>query len=239
MNDELFDDVLAIKTSAKMARDDDRWNRAIRMLATAKGLLEDAIAAIAATEDTPRPAPSGRLYSELADVLGLTGGVQKRWGLSLQGEPRRVHLRASLAAYEDGFKYEKGLQHRYASTYNRINRLVGQVLLNPDILEANTTSFFLILEDLDEAEKILTTEIRSARQADPWAYCDLGTVRLLKGNWEGTIVIFRDLDRLHPPPFVYESALDTLTPLSEVAGQQRPVLSQAVDQLRRLAHFRR
>jgi hypothetical protein len=232
MNEKTIDDVIAIKASAKTARDAGRWSRALSALRHARELLQAAIA------DTS-PSPPGRLHSELADVLGLTGGVQKRWGFSLEGEPRRIHLVASLEAYEEGFRWEVELQQRYASTYNRINRLVGRVLLDPDILEQNTAPFSEIVVELRAAEDVIRAGIGTARQADPWAYCDLGTVQLLLGDARASLGAFHDLDRLHPPQLVYESALDTLTRLSEVAGQQRPSLTQAIEQVRRMAHFRR
>ena len=221
------DEILALKAAAKSARDADDWNAAITHLAAAASFLIDRIP----EAHTVIPA---WLAAELADVYGLLGGVEKRWALTLSGKSRTRHLVASVAAYDKGFGYEQDLQPQ--ETYNRVNRLVGRVLLDPHILDemAHATSDFP--EQLRKADSILTEMVRSARQKDPWAYCDLGTVRLLLGT-PNTLIVFQDLDHLRPPAFVYYSTLATLLPLAEVAADLRPELTQAIAQLRRSVRY--
>jgi tetratricopeptide (TPR) repeat protein len=215
--DKDLDEVLALKAGAKRARNAEHWDEAISDLQEAVNILQDR-----KTE-----APSPQVDSELADTYGLMGGVERRWGLQPSGDERESHLAASVAAYDQGFAYEKGLPPNEANSYNRVNRLVGRVLLNPDVLEGTDPE---ILGELETAEEILTEQIESARQKDPWAYCDLGTIRLLLGKPDA-LLTFRELDRLRPPLFVYDSTLATLQPLSAVAGDVRPDLRQAVAQL--------
>jgi hypothetical protein len=226
---EDLDQVLALKASAKSARDDNDWEGAISDLQEAIGLLQDHI------EETSRPVPSW-LASELADTYGLIGGVHKRWGLMLDGEERQRHLEESVAAYDKGFIYERDLQPNDANTYNRVNRLVGRVLLDKRVLQKDGDAGSEMAKELREAEGVLTAEIGSARQKDPWAYCDLGTIRLLRGE-PSALLTFHELDRLRPPTFVYDSTLATLQPLCEVASDLRPGLAQAVTQLRRSARY--
>jgi hypothetical protein len=225
--DDLLDRVRALKAAAKTARDNKEWQGAIGYLQDAISLLEARMA------DESSPQPSW-LRSELADAYGLKGGIEKRWGLTLDGQERQQHLEASLAAYNDGFEYEKKLQRNEENTYNRVNRLVGRVLLNPGVLEKDEGGVSEISGELGEAERILTGQIQSVRQKDPWAYCDLGTIRLLRGE-QDALRTFKNLDRLRPPAFVYKSTLNTLEPLRDVAADMRPDLVQAVDQLRRSA----
>jgi hypothetical protein len=222
-----LDEVLSLKASGKSARDTGNWDRAISDLSAAADKLRAGI------PETQVVVP-GRLATELADVYGLMGGVEKRWGLALTGEARRQHLVASLTAYERGFSYERDLQPQ--ETYNRVNRLVGHVLLNPRILEDESRVIIDFFEELRKADSLLAEMVRSARQKDPWAYCDLGTVRLLRGTPDA-LVIFQDLDRLRPPTFVYDSTLATLLPLVEVAETLRPELTQAVAHLRRSIQY--
>jgi hypothetical protein len=225
--DDLLDRVRALKAAAKTARDNGEWQAAI-------GDLQDVISLLKAQmTDASSPRPSW-LRSELADTYGLIGGIEKRWGLTLDGQERRQHLEASLAAYDEGFEYEENLQRNEENTYNRVNRLVGRVLLDPGVLEKDEGGGPKISRELEEAETILTGQIQSVRQKDPWAYCDLGTIRLLRGE-QDALRTFRNVDRLRPPAFVYESTLNTLEPLRDVAGDWRPDLVQAVDQLRRSA----
>jgi hypothetical protein len=225
--DENLDEVLALKASAKSARDDQDWGGAI-------GDLHEAISILSARKrEAPFPLPSW-LAAELADTYGLMGGIERRWGLTLSNQERERHLKASVAAYDEGFAYEKGLPRNKANTYNRVNRLVGRVLLNPDVLEENGRADPDFFGELGQAEDILTKQIESVRQKDPWAYCDLGIIRLLLGKPDA-LVTFNELDRLRPPAFVYDTTLTTLQPLYEVAADVRPDLGQVVDRLRSLA----
>jgi tetratricopeptide (TPR) repeat protein len=226
---EDLDQVLALKASAKSARDDEDWDGAIGDLQEAIEFLRDHMA------ESSQPVPSW-LAAEFADTYGLIGGIQRRWGLRLDGEDRRRHLEASVTAYDEGFSYERDLQPNEANTYNRVNRLVSRVLLDTRVLQKDGDAAFEVADELQRAEEILTEETESVRQRDPWAYCDLGTVRLLRGM-PNALSAFHQLDRLRPPAFVYDSALATLQPLCDVASGIRPDLAQAIAQLRRSARY--
>ena len=221
--DENLGQVLALKASAKSARDDQDWDSAI-------GDLHEAISILSAGKSAAAPLPSW-LAAELADTYGLMGGIERRWGLLLGSQERERHLEASVAAYDEGFGYEKDLQPNEANTYNRVNRLVGRVLLNPGVLEENGSAVRNFFGELGQAEDILTKQIESVRQKDPWAYCDLGIIRILLGKSDA-LLTFNGLDRLRPPAFVYDSILATLQPLCEVAAGLRPDLGRVADRLR-------
>jgi hypothetical protein len=221
------DEVLGLKASAKTARDEKNWPDAMDDLNEALGLLKNHM------PSDPAPTP-GWLASELADTYGIVGGIQRRWGLSLSptDPDRQSHLSKSVQAYDEGFRYEEKLGPNETSTYNRINRLVGRVLRDPQVLRADAD---LNLDgELQKAEELVTEQVHSIRQRDPWAYCDLGTIQLLRGKADALDALHA-LDRLRPRPqgFVYESTLDTLQELSNVAGSIRPALADAVNLLRR------
>ena len=119
-------------------------------------------------------------------------------------------------------------------TYNRVNRLVGRVLLDASVLSEDGDERPGFAGELREAEQILIEDIGSTRRGDPWAYCDLGTIKLLAGAPDVPAFLSR-LDRLRPPPFVYDSWLATLQSLDEAASQYRPELAHAIAQVRRSA----
>ena len=104
------------------------------------------------------------LASELADSYGMIGGIERRWGLSLDGTDRQRHLEHSCGRVRPGFSHEQDLDPHVASTYNRINRLVGRVLLNPHVLDDTTTSCLDVTEELGKAHEILVEQLRSARR---------------------------------------------------------------------------
>jgi hypothetical protein len=193
--------------------------------------LQEAITLLDYRAKASPSAPSW-LATELADTYGLIGGVEKRWGLDVGGEEGRRHLEASVVAYDEGLSYERDLPPKDATTYNRVNRLVGRVLLDTGVLQQDAE----FTHELRAAEEVLTEQTDTVRQKDPWAWADLGTVRLLRGKPDA-MAAFRELDQLRPPKFVYDSTLATLKPLCEVASDLRPDLMQAVAQLERSAQY--
>lgn len=227
MNDNALDRVLGLKADAKSTRDDGDWPEARACLDEAIGFMRELAAS---------PPPPSWLDVQFADVYGLIGGVEKRWGLSLDGQQRKDHLMASVEAYDRGFAYEENLQHGDVNTYNRVNRLVGRVLLDPRVLEPGAADAALVASGLEAAEKLVTGEIRSTRLKDPWAYCDLGTIQLLRGEPEA-LSVFQRLVRMRPQASVYESTLATLEPLCEAASQVRPELLSAVELLKKSAEL--
>jgi hypothetical protein len=229
--ERFFRRVVSAKARAKSARDDKDWQDAIDILSDSIDRVQDA-------KEQIEQHANGRMEAELADLYGLVGGTQRRWGLDAQGPDRDSHLAASVRAYDDGFRYEQTLKAKDATSYNRINRLVGRVLLKPSVLQAAKTASpeVDLNHELGKAEEILTGQIESGRQRDPWAYSDLATVRLLRGTPDALATLQKLLD-LRPLKFVYESTLDTLEPLALAAADIRPDLAAAVAQLRRATEY--
>lgn len=117
---DILDEVLALKASAKSFRDDGDWEGALTDLQESIDLLLELKADVS-------PSAASRLDSEFADTYGLIGGIKRRWALELDGEERRRYLETSLAAYDEGFGYERNLRPTDANTYNRVNRLASIV----------------------------------------------------------------------------------------------------------------
>ncbi len=218
-------EVRSLKASAKSARDDEEWEEAAAD-------LMDAIALLRRIRD-PAPDVREQVDSELADTYGQLGGVERRWGLDGAGDERRTHLERSRVAYDRGFALEQNLDVSEASTYNRINRLIGRVMLDATVLNEVGIDAVDVPEELRQAEVILRGHIEGPRRQDPWAWCDIGTVRLLLGIEVRSVV--QTLERLRPPRFVYESWLSTLRPLSEVESKVRPALLELIRQVERAA----
>jgi hypothetical protein len=224
-------EVRSLKASAQSARDDGDWADAVDDLNMAVTLVRKV------RESGLARGSEARLDAELADAYGQIGGVERRWGLASIGLDRRHHLQLSTDAYDNGFVLEQHLEAREAATYNRINRLVGRVLLDPGVLEGVSKDSVDVPLELSVAEEILEAYIEASRQRDPWAYCDMGTIKVLRG--EDWLPVVRALERLRPPHFVYESWLSTLAPLSEVASAIRPALPELIELVERAARYTR
>jgi hypothetical protein len=227
--DDFLDEVHSYKAAARQKRDSGDWGGADATLQPALTLAEAAVSQAG-------PRYTGQIEAQLADLYGMIGGNERRWGLDSSGLERHAHLTASVDAYDRGFEVERRLRGRASSTYNRINRLIGRVLLDPAVLSAGRsgTASIDMNSELDEAEQLVWRQIESARQRDPWAYCDLATVRLLRGSPDASAAN-QTLFRLAPRAFVYESHLATLEPLADAAGDLLPELAEAVDLVRKAA----
>jgi hypothetical protein len=223
-----FDEVLGLKASAKDARRDMDWSTAIDDLDEAASILQEM-----APSGTNAGQIADSLASELADTYGMIGGVERRWGLASSGDARISHLDLSTRAYDKGFQYEKHLSIGNATTYNRINRIVARVLARPVVIANNDDTSIDIFSELETAERLVRDQLEASRMRDPWAYCDLITIQLLRGV-DPSLPTINELSTLRPPAFVYESTLETLTPLAAAASSVRPEFEIAVPRLQKL-----
>ena len=211
---DLLGAVRDLKTRAKNRRDDGLFEEGVGVVNEAIELLDGEFGS--ATSDAWRT----RLASELADCHGLIGGLQRRWGLASDAADERAdHLRASVAAYEKGdAEYEREEKFGVVNSYNLVNRLVSRLLLEPAVdLSAEMT----------EAKGIVEGQLLQKRRGDVWALADQALLRLLLGEADHTSAWapFRDKS---PPDFAYESVLDTLELLAQVALAVKSELESSI-----------
>jgi len=216
------DEVAGLKASAKDLRRSGDWDLAIADLEDALAILMDL------APDEPSDATQS-VAAEIADTYGMIGGVERRWALGSTEPERSRHLRASLDAYEKGFDYEEQFGAEWATTYNRINRVVAQALVDPDSLNHANPAMTAALR---ATEEIVIGQLDASRMKDSWAYCDLLMIRLLLGD-SSAISTIALIVNLRPPAFVYDSTLQTLEPLAAAVSNQRPEFVEAVHLLRR------
>ena len=116
-----------------------------------------------------------------------------------------------------------------------INRLVGRLLLRPDLLSttcglANTADGVDVRKALDKAADVLREQLTTTRRGDYWALADLALVSLLLGR-EEPVAAYSRFNAESPPPYAYKSVLDTLRPLAQTSLESAPKLREAVTQL--------
>lgn len=230
----VLDEVRSLKSSAKSGRDKGEWSEALDD-------LNEAIVMLREIDGTENARGSKHLLdAELADTFGQVGGIERRWAMaSTDADQRSEHLERSKAAYDRGFELEQQLPRdaMEATSYNRINRLVARVLLQPQVLNGLNFDSVEVLGELHVAEDILNYRMRGSGQRDPCLYCDVGTINLLRGtDWLPTV---QQLEKLRPPQFVYSSWLSTLTTINAVASSVRPELQDAIRLLERAARYAR
>jgi hypothetical protein len=224
------DAVLGLKASAMDARSEGDWEGAIEDLDEAVNIV---LQRLPAGGGASRPPDA---LAQLADLYGAIGGIERRWGLALAPDDRAVHLQASVDAYDEGFSYEK--EHLGANndtTYTRLNRLVARVLVDSSVLVGDVREAMDVRRELAEVERVVQKQLDSTRANDPWAWCDLALVRLLRD--EPVDDALAVLEGLQPKRLVYESALGTWRPLADVAGDVRPELHDAVERLEDAARY--
>ena len=136
------------------------------------------------------------VLSEMADIYGMLGGIHRRWAPQLTGSARSDHLVSVCGGVRPGFVLERDSAGPQGSTYNRINRLVARVLLDPSLLTSTSEEGRRLIQELEVAERLVRDQLDRVRVKDPWAYCDLLTLELLLEAAHGP----GDADRPGPVP---------------------------------------
>jgi hypothetical protein len=207
----IFDAIVDLKTKAKNRRDLERYDRAA-------AFVQEAI--VLANKELATPEFRAKMASELADCYGLLGGIERRSALVASASEEHVadHLRRSVKAYDEAWRYESG-DFGVSSSYGMVNRLVTRVLADPNaLIEGYVTDLGEGIEpvavpvELEEARKKIESSKRA--ESDYWAAADLALVQLLlgKGNPAG---LYSKYIEKSPPDYAYNSVLDVLRPLSD------------------------
>jgi hypothetical protein len=213
---EVLERIRELKTQAKNRRDLGRFQRAA-------ALLDEAIA-IAREElkTTSVPEVRATLASELADCYGLLGGVERRWALDPKSSPeeRAQHLRRSVDAYDEGYKFEADPAFGLANTYNAVNRLLSRLLLDPGLLTSGGkgsrregSESVDVRADLEAVARTLQSQLATQRRGDYWALADLALINVLLGKQDAASAYAAFEAELRPDS-AYQSALAIVKPLA-------------------------
>jgi hypothetical protein len=207
---EVTQRIVELKTQAKNRRDLRRWDRAAAALTQAIGLAEEEYRSAKAPEWRERMA------SELADCWGLLGGLERRWALdsASNAAQRLEHLQRSIEAYDKGYEYEKECSSSGTSTYNRLNRLLVRLLRDPELLAEDGGAARGTMDVRAELEK-LAEQIRQHPIDNVWTAADMALIDVLLGR-QNAASAYADFERMEPPDFARQSALDVLTPLAKL-----------------------
>lgn len=215
--EDILEIIGGLKTDAKYERDNKHYPDAVEHLAGDEGAIS-----LLRQEMATQPSVEWktRLATELADCLGLLGGIQRRWAISVSEPERSIHLQASVEAYKQGYEIEQDPAYNIVNSYNMVNRLVSYILLEPESLDD-------IEEELTNAKTAITEQLQTKRRGDIWAMADLALVDLLLEN-DNPESAYANFNAQSPPAFAYESALSTLIPLTDLATHKAARLKKAI-----------
>jgi hypothetical protein len=235
-----IESIRELKTGAKNQRD-----RGAKGYPRALSMLKEAIAIAQADLDESTVAERrSQLASELSDCYGLVGGVERRWADEFDDDERVLHLKASVRAYDDGFKFESDGRYGIVDSYNLLNRLLVRLLLRPDALAADDAVVLdpdippvNLRRELERASDVIREQLAGPRRGNYWALADLALIEVLLGRSPATVA-YADFIALSPPDFAYVSALAGLSPLAKLPIPSAPSVSEATallnDLLKRL-----
>jgi hypothetical protein len=217
-----------LKTQAKNRRDMRRWQRAV-------SLLQEAIALGTEEFGNARGLPEwqARMAAELADCWGILGGVERRWAFELAGDKRLrlEHLDRSIAAYDEGYRYEQ-MDPGRQSTYNRLNRLIVRLLRDPQVLADDRGVASREAVDVRAELEALADEIGGRSIDNAWSALDVALLNVLLGRQDAASA-YAPFERMRAPDFARQSALDVVAPLAELDLPAGPELRRAEQRLRR------
>jgi hypothetical protein len=233
--EDLLKTISDLKSDATYDRDRGHYESAVTDLAGDEG----AISLLRKGLTSQLPAEwKTRLGTELADCLGMLGGLYRRWALSSPEPQRSAYLKASVEAYHQGFVVEQDPTYHIVGSYNRLNRLVSYILLHPESFSKDTPVnkttgeiSYDIRQELASVESTVKEQLdRPARRRDVWAMADLALVRLLL-DLDTPDLAYADFNAQSPPDQTYESVLATLQPLAGLPLPTQPKLQAAVTML--------
>lgn len=199
-----------LKRRSRRLRDEHDHEGAADALNKAIGLLDSELERLKESPDSLMDAPGEDvrlLADQLADCWGSLGGIRRR----------QNRLTEALAAYASGRELER--RYHVASTYNQIQWLILRILSSDNPLATLTEMH----GDLVQAEEALRRQIATARREDPWAWCDLGLLRVLKGQEAEAKQAWDQMDALNPILTVYSSGLAVLNDLTKVLPASEPL----------------
>ncbi len=220
--------IVELKTEAKNLRDlgIDGFDDAVKTAEKAIAIAGEALAGTSVYE------VKREMSRELADCYGIIGGLQRRWGLELEGEARLVHLASSCRAYDTGFDQEWNDDYQNYKSYNLVNRLTTRLLIRAGLIDIDA--------EVDLAHGVkprnVPKELRRARDRiierlanknDFWAEADLAMLQLLLDRADPAAAYARFL-ALSPLGWVFPSVLDGLRPLAALPALAGWPLQQAV-----------
>ena len=222
---------------AKRLRDRPRYEDAISVLD------EQAIPLINSELVSASSTYKLELGRRLADCYGIQGGCYRRWALRddppQDQQTRNQLLLDSVKRYQKGQEVESNKEYGIVSTYNLLNRIVSQILLDPRYLSnpAAAAADHPELGSFDarvELEKVEEEMKRQLHRDDSWFPADEALVSLLldRNDPDPKEVYSKFLDpqRRHPD-FIYESMLATLKPLAQLDLPMAHKLKEIVELL--------
>jgi len=217
--------IVELKTQAKNRRDLKRWDRAAALLKQAIGLAEEEYHSTGAREWR------ATMASELADCWGILGGLERRWALdpASNAKQRLEHLQRSIEAYDKGYEYEKESLSSGINTYNMLNRLLVRLLLAPELLATDRGAAGETMNVRAELEKVAEQISRHATDS-VWTAADMALLNILLKRQDAASA-YAAFERMEPPDFARQSALDVLIPLAQL---DLPIAAELRDAARRL-----
>jgi hypothetical protein len=206
-----------LKRRSRRLRDRAELDRAAELLQQAIKLMEPKIRTHDLAYETASGAASQALRDladELADCYGSMAGIRRR----------QDRLHAALDLYGKGRQLELTKAYRINKTYNQVQWLVLQVLLEPASVAGNDSAF---AGEIDQTLQVLDEQTRTTRPRDPWAYSDIGLLRALKGDESWADEAWDEVDDKKPISDVYASGLPVLGALT-AALPENQALKNAV-----------
>jgi tetratricopeptide (TPR) repeat protein len=152
----------------------------------------------------------------LADQEGRLGGVYRRAG----------QLRPALDSYTRGAELE--IEWQLDDTYNRTNKIILALLLDPENLPA-------LVGEIEQTADLVRSQVDRTRRDQWWAWADMGLLSLLSGRPRDAMWAYDHFADTGARRGDYESTISVLrelkAALSAAAPERSAELAAAIDNL--------
>jgi hypothetical protein len=209
-----------LKRRSRRAREQGKLDLAADALRRAIELVEPQIASHSESSKDFDGFTSQNLRDlalQLADCYGSLAGIRRR----------QNDLAGALEFYAKGRALEQNKAYGINSTYNQVQWLVIQVLLDRGLVVNEDAEF---RNEISKVLAVFSEQIGKDPQ-DPWLRSDKGLLQTLLGQETEAQRSWREMDAASPLPAVYKSGLAVLEELSKALPDHRG-LNEAI------GHFR-
>jgi hypothetical protein len=213
MNPELLNRVSRLRNDAKDARTKKKFTIAIMKLEEAIEDLKDELSAVRRSS-----ADKCQILKELSESYGSLGGTRR--------DSRELHK--ALDCYNEGNKYEEERRRdcNAQDTYNLLQRLVIQLLIDPACIEQPD-----FVNELKCVRDVILAQVDAGRN-DSWALADLILAQFLSGA--DADAVLAELENRQAEKTFYKSTYDVVeTLIVEGLGRGSP-LEGRLEAFRRL-----
>ncbi|MCL4252384.1 MAG: trypsin-like peptidase domain-containing protein [Anaerolineae bacterium] len=203
---DLLENISIMKNRAKTSRNENKFEEALKDLDDAIRFLLNAHSDLTLEQAGDKE----KIESQISDCYGMMGGVYGR-----MKNPEKARE-----------MYKKGLEYEKDDSYNRVNALVTELMLDP--LSYNTPR---MRGELVTARDMLINQTKGKRGDQWWAWADMGLLHLLNEDIDNAKEAYSNFRKFGASAQSYDSTIRVLDDLRGALAPHYPYLGENINMI--------